>query len=1187
MKSLIIATSIWLCLSINSSAQVFYSKSTGALNTLATWGTNTDGTGTAPTSFTAAGQTFNIQNRATANITAIWTISGTGSNVVVGDGINPVTFSTGTFAITGTFNVSASGTLEVQSNSTFTLGTCATGSTVSYSGNLNQSVRAGTYDNLTLTNGTIARTKTASGAITVNGVLTVNTNNILAMLTNALSGSFTNAGVGTISSTNTTSAFPAAKTWTQTIQYIATAAQTVLGGNYTNLTIGTGAKTATGNVDVSGTLTLTGSLTMGSNSLSGTFLSSGTGNLTTASTLPSGKTWTSATVTYNSGSLQTISAGTYTGLNITGGNRTLQAGTIAISGTFTSGSGTITTTGSTVQFNGTGAQTITITGQTNLVFDNLDVSAGTTKTFSNTAANISVNGTLNIASGASLVLGTNRLSAINTLSGTGTLSTANTTSTPIPASVIWPYNVTFASTGNDQIPAGTYQSLTTSGGGTTTLQADITVLNDLTYNGALSLSTFQLFGVSGTISGTSTLTTLRTGVGDPIPTGKSWTGTVVYSATSNQDIVDAIQYTNLTLSGSATTKSVSNDLTVLATLTITTCTLSMSTFQLIGATAVTSTGTLITQSTSPTPIPSGLTIGGTVLYNASAPQTVVHNTYTNLNLSGSDNRALSDLGDINISGTLTASSGVTLVPNASNVQLTGAAQTINLGAAGSFFNFRAVGTGNKTITAATGTLTVDNELEILSGRTLTMNTNILAGTFTTVGTGTLTVSLASNAISSGITWSFGVNYAGTTQNVIAGNYSTLIIATGTKTATGSLGISSALTMTGTLNMSSNTMSGSFTTSGSGIINTTAATNALPSGITWTCTVNYTGTTQDVMGGNYTILTMAAGAKTATGNLDISTTLTLTGSLNMQSNDLSGTFTQTGTGNLTTAGNLPSGKTWASALVSYNAAGAQTVSNGTYIGLNISGGGDRNLTGTITVSGGFTASTGNIVGGTSELRLTGAAQTIVLGATGAFTDFRCLGTGNKTITAATGSLAVNGELEVLASRTLVMNTNQLIGSLTSITGTGIISTTATSSAIPSGRTWTQTVQYNATVGQELISGTYENLTIGATGTKTAQGNIVVNTALVVTGPLAMGAFDLSGAFTPSGTGAITTAGNLPDGKTWTSATVTYNSAGSQNVAYGTYVALNIAGGSRVLSNGGDINVSGNYTANTLGATYTTT
>jgi len=1187
MKLIILTSTISLWMSFASTAQTFYSKSTGALNTLATWGSNTDGTGTAPANFTTAGQTFNIQNRATANITATWTVSGAGSNVVVGDGINPVTFSTGTFTISGIFNVSASATLEVQSNSTFTLGTCATGSTVSYSGDLNQSVRAGTYDNLTLTNGTIARTKTASGAITVNGVLTVNTNNILAMATNALSGSFTNAGTGTITTTRTTSAFPASITWTQSIQYNATAAQSVLGGNYTNLTIGTGAKTATGNIDVSGILTTTGSLAMGSNVLSGTFAQAGTGNITTASTLPSGKTWTSATVTYNSGSLQTVSAGTYVGLNISGGGRTLEPSTIAISGAFTTGSGAITTTGSTVQFNGATTQAITITGQTNLTFDNLNVSAGTTKTFSNTLANITVNGTLNIASGTSLVLGNNRLASINTLSGTGTLSTASVSATPIPASVIWPYNVTFAATANDQIPAGTYQNLTITGGGTTTLQSDITVINDLTYNGALSLSTFQLFGVSGTISGTSTLTTLYTGVGDPIPSGKSWAGTVVYAATSNQTIVDAIQYNRLSLSGSNTTKTATGDLTIIATLTLTTCTLDLVTFQLTSAATITNTGTIRTQNTSATPLPSGITIGGTVNYNASAGQTIVHNTYTNLILSGSDTKTLSNLGDINISGTFTASSGTTLIPNASNVQFTGAAQTINLGAAGSFHNFRVVGTGNKTITAATGTLTIDNELEIQTGRTLTMNTNILSGVFTTVGTGTLTVTLASNAVSSGITWSFGVNYAGTTQSVLSGNYSTLIIGTGTKTATGTIDVSALLTMTGTLNMGANSLTGSFTTSGIGILTTTASTNALPSGITWTCTVSYTGTTQTVSGGNYNILTLSSGAKTATGNIDVSTTLTLTGSLDMQSNDLLGAFAQTGTGNLTSAANLPGGKTWTSAVVSYNSAGAQTVSDGTYVGLNISGGGDRNLNGTINVTGAFTASSGNIVGGISDVRLTGAAQTVVLGATGSFTNFRCLGTGNKTITAATGSLNVDGELEVLAGRTLVMNTNQLLGTLTSIIGSGIISTTATTSAIPAGHVWTQTVQYNATVAQQLIAGTYENLTIGATGTKTAQGNIVVNTGLVITGPLAMGVFDLSGGFTQTGTGAITTAGNLPDGKTWTSATVTYNSAGSQNVANGIYVALNIAGGSRVLSNTADINVSGNFTANTAAATYTTT
>src|SRR5205823_4384750 len=119
-------------------------------------------------------------------------------------------------------------------------------------------------------------------------------------------------------------------------------------------------------ISVSGTLTLNASsvLDMVTNSLSGSPTSiTGTGTLKTQNTsstpIPAGKTWLGA-VYYNSTSAQTIVDGNYAALDGSGGNRTLSSGgTIGISGTFTPGSGSYTVTGSTVDFNGSGAQTVT------------------------------------------------------------------------------------------------------------------------------------------------------------------------------------------------------------------------------------------------------------------------------------------------------------------------------------------------------------------------------------------------------------------------------------------------------------------------------------------------------------------------------------------------------------------------------------------------------------------------------------------------------------------------------------------------------------------------------------------------------------------------------------------------------------------------------------------------------------
>jgi hypothetical protein len=103
----------------------FYSKSTGNLETLSNWGSNTDGTGTAPANFTSNGVTFNIRNNATPSIGASWTVSGTGSKIVVGDGTNACNFTVpSTFIVTSpTTNVSNNGTITRTSSAAQSFGT--------------------------------------------------------------------------------------------------------------------------------------------------------------------------------------------------------------------------------------------------------------------------------------------------------------------------------------------------------------------------------------------------------------------------------------------------------------------------------------------------------------------------------------------------------------------------------------------------------------------------------------------------------------------------------------------------------------------------------------------------------------------------------------------------------------------------------------------------------------------------------------------------------------------------------------------------------------------------------------------------------------------------------------------------------------------------------------------------------
>jgi hypothetical protein len=114
-----------------------YSKSSGNLETLSNWGTNTDGTGTAPSNFTTSGVTYNIRNNATPTIGANWTVSGSGSKIIVGDGTNACNFtvpSTLTYSSTAT-DISSSATLRNQNTAVTSLGTCLVAGTYEHNAN--------------------------------------------------------------------------------------------------------------------------------------------------------------------------------------------------------------------------------------------------------------------------------------------------------------------------------------------------------------------------------------------------------------------------------------------------------------------------------------------------------------------------------------------------------------------------------------------------------------------------------------------------------------------------------------------------------------------------------------------------------------------------------------------------------------------------------------------------------------------------------------------------------------------------------------------------------------------------------------------------------------------------------------------------------------------------------------------
>jgi hypothetical protein len=273
------------------------------------------------------------------------------------------------------------------------------------------------------------------------------------------------------------------------------------------------------------TLSINSARTVINFTLSGTgdFTTTSAGSLTITGTLSSTSSATpslncASTVTISSGSSQTIPAWNFGNLNASGGARVLaSSGTIGVCGTFTPGAGAYTVTGSTVNFNGTGAQTINA-----ITYNNLTVSGnrggaavtlpsgtitvggngsytGSNTTWVNTGNTVVYNGVgaqtvAAIPGYNNLTISGARGSAVVTLEA-GTIGVAGTFSPSATA-------VTYSSTGNtfdytstsaqSIVAFNKYNNLSNSGNGARTLPTAATVVVDGTYTpttGAITVST--------------------------------------------------------------------------------------------------------------------------------------------------------------------------------------------------------------------------------------------------------------------------------------------------------------------------------------------------------------------------------------------------------------------------------------------------------------------------------------------------------------------------------------------------------------------------------------------------------------------------------------------------------------------------------------------------------------------------
>jgi CSLREA domain-containing protein len=716
--------------------------------------TSTSGTLNLTGNLTNSGGTF-THNGGTVNLN--------GPSVQTIGGTTPMTFATLTLANTGgatlgnneTVNTAlnltddalgvGANTLTLNGTVSFTGGsiTSSASGTVSYAKGTNtQNVAPGSYGNLTFSN----FTKTLPSGTTV-----------------GIAGTFTPGSA--VGHTITGS----------TVDFNGSGGQTIPTFAYNNLT---SSNSGTRTLASSGTVGIAGTFTPGTNAY----------------------TVTGSTVDFNGSGGQTIPAFNYNNLTSSNsGARTLQSsGTIGVAGTFTPGANAYTITGSTVDYNGTGAQSLPSAFTS---YNNLTVSGA--------------------RGGASVTLPalTVGVAGAFTPSATGVtyVKTGNT--------------IDFNGSGPQTIPAFAYNNLTSSSSGARTLQSSGTIgvagtftpgANAYTvigstvdYNGTAAqlLPAFPAYAnltISQARGGASvTLPASSIGVSGvftPSATAVSYvkTGNTIDFNGGGAQTIPAFAYNNLTSSNS-------------------------------GARTLASSGTVGVAGTF-TPGTNAYTVtGSTVDFNGSGAQTVPAFNYNNLTSSSTGARTLASSGSVGIAGTFTPGGNAytitdsTVVYNGSSAQTLPAAftpynnLTINNPAGATGFGGLTV-QGLLRVQAGTFTSSsIYKDVQIESGATLTAapaSTINVSGSWTnngtfTPGSGTVVFNSTSGAQTIGGSaasqsfFNLTVNKSGQTLNV-GGSTSSLSVGGTLTISAGTLDAGTAATINVGGNWTNNAGAGGFT-----------------------------------------------------------------------------------------------------------------------------------------------------------------------------------------------------------------------------------------------------------------------------------------------------------------------------------------------------------------------------------------
>jgi hypothetical protein len=529
----------------------YYSKSTGNLNILGTWGPNADGSGISPLNFTTDLCTYHIVNNPAPTLGAAWSVTGIDSKVELGDGTNAINFTVPqSFAFTGTLDINNNGTFTLKNTTAPTYGLLQTGSTVDY-GSGASDVAYPVFYNLRFSG---TGTKTLTTNITATNLITIGDG------TNALSvtipPSYTLTGItnvsnnGTLKIQNTVNPTFGTLSAGSTVEYsLSTSAQTtpvspvifdkLVINNSNGVSIG-------GSATINNTLTLTsGILNTGSQTL--TFINGNTPISRTGGTITTspGTNFVFGTAGNTGGNAFTIPSGTFTStptinnftLNrtnslslssdlIVGGAMTLTSGTLVLNSNALSLNGTITGSGtffgdnsSSLNIGGTGALgTINFTNGAQILKALTINRTGSGNVILGSDLKIDgiTNGTLTLTNGAFDISG----KTLTFITGNTPIVRTNGTITTNSAS-----NLIFGTPGNTggnafTIPAGTFTSAPTVNNFTLNRTNSLTLSQDLNVYGTLTLTSGLLIGKNGATdyvttlgSGTSSIGTLTVGTG--------------------------------------------------------------------------------------------------------------------------------------------------------------------------------------------------------------------------------------------------------------------------------------------------------------------------------------------------------------------------------------------------------------------------------------------------------------------------------------------------------------------------------------------------------------------------------------------------------------------------------------------------------------------------------------------------